>query len=83
MKTYTLLLLEQGKPPETILEAEKDLHQVRRVASSRRMTRRLRKGLGRRLEIQRDGKIMRGGRFALDEAIYQLWLEANQPEEGK
>lgn len=80
MSVYSLFLLESGKPEECIIESETDLGRVRSIASGRSMTKRLAKGLGRRLEIRRDGKVMSGGQNALDALCYEKWLEDNQEE---
>lgn len=74
--TYRLeMLTPEGT--EVILESEKDLLRVRRVATSRKLGKRLNR-MGRRLIVLRDGKEVRGGRYALDELCYQHWLEVNE-----
>jgi hypothetical protein len=49
--SYSIVLVEPGKPSETLLEGEQDLNRVRVVATSRSVAKRLSRGLGRRLEI--------------------------------
>jgi len=73
-KNYSYCLYIHGpKGTETVLKAERDIMFVRRVAASR--GRKL-KG-GRTMEITRDGKVLRGGRFALDTECFRVWLEIN------
>ena len=73
-KSYTYCLYIHGpKGTETVLSAEKDLEFVRKVARSR--GRKLRSDC--RMEITRDGKVLRGGRYALDTECYRVWLERN------
>ncbi len=80
-KDYTYCLyIESPEGRETILEGEKDPRRVRRVATGRKFSKRLRRGF-RKAFITRDGKVMQNGRFALDKLCLEMWLEENQPDE--
>lgn len=65
---------------EVIVESERDLEKVRRIAASRSMTKRLRRP-DRKLLIYKDGKLVRGGRYALDDLCYEYWLQAHEGRE--
>ena len=71
------LYIDSPSGRETILEGEKDPHKVRRVATSKSMSRRLRRGFCKAI-ITRDNKELPGGRYALDGICLDKWLEENK-----
>ncbi len=71
---YDVLIVKLDGSSTPILEGEKSIKRARSVAKH------VRQRPNRRVLILRDGKPLAGGISALDREVYQLWLEANQPE---
>ena len=71
------LYVFNNKKREIVLEGERSIRKVRNVALKRSRGKINRPGW--KIEITRDGKVLKGGRNALDQACYERWLQENQP----
>lgn len=69
--SYSLILDDQGQR-EMILDCDASLDRVRRVAGK------IKKRMGRKIILVKDGKELPGGANALDREAYDRWLEMNQ-----
>ena len=79
-KWYTLTLVENGD--EEQIFASTGAQHVRRIATGKKFTKRISRGIGRRACIYINNKLQPNGAYALDALCYQLWLEQNQPEDN-
>ena len=67
--SYSLYIMKMDGSLEPILEHEKSIRRVRNVALK------IKERPGRKVRIERDGKLLPGGARALDNEAYQMWLE--------
>lgn len=79
--TYALYLDCPINGREAIVTGERDPFRIRRIATGKSFTKRLKARYGRKAVITKDNKVMPGGAHALDRICYQKWLEDHQPEE--
>jgi hypothetical protein len=77
--TYDLYIDCPLKGREAIVEGEKDPVRIRRIATSRSFTKRIKARMGRKAVITKDNRVMAGGARALDRLCYEKWLEEHQP----
>jgi len=79
--TYALYLDCPINGREAIVTGEKNPFRIRRIATGRSFTKRVKARAGRKAVITKDNKELRGGATALDRICYQKWLKDHEPEE--
>ena len=63
---------------EEIVTGERDPLRIRRIATSKNFTKRVKARLGRKAVITKDNRELQGGVTALDRLCYDKWLEDHE-----